>query len=692
MLTVKFMIFTTLFLFALPLITFAVGKVVIYRDSYGVPHIYGDNEFDVLYGQGYTQAQDRLGTMMKGYRKAVGRMAEAFGDEWLEHDYYQRILGHEKISRQRYDTISPEVRKGIEAFIAGINAYIKEHPERIPEWALEIEPCHIIALSRFIIWNWPVGQALDDLEHREKEPDSGKGSNEWVIAKRLSAEDCVISLIDPHVPSSDEWLFFESHLHGGDLNAFGFINPGVPYIGLGHNDYLSWAMTTGGPDTSDIYEEEIDPENPLKYKYDNEWRDIEIEKVEIQVKTVEGIKTINREIHHTHHGPIVLREGNKAYSMKLPYRYEVQLPEQMRNMALSKNLGEFIQAVSMCQLMPQNLMYGDVYGNMYYVRTGRVPIRSEGYKWNQPVPGNTSKTEWLGIHDHQDLIQIINPPAGFMQNCNISPGTMTPKSPMTPDRYPDYIYDDEAERTNPRGSRFMQIMKELDGKVTKEKAIDIALDTKLHGVEAWQNALKTSYDSLSQEYSDLEKALNIIINWDCRADVDSIGMTIFSYWMYNSDNQLGLKNPPDNEQQNHLLKSLRQAVEQMQNLYGTIEVKWGEVHRAKRGDKSWEVAGIGHNGLVTLRAIGTSDPDDKGVRYVQSGQSCPTVIFLKQPVFSYSAVPYGQSEDPKSPHYTDQGENLFAKRKLKPTFYQKEELMKNLESIIELDIDLINNK
>ncbi len=686
MLIAKLIILATIFFLTMPLITFAAGKVTIYRDSYGVPHIYGDNEIDALYGQGYAQAQDRLGTMMKGYRKAVGRMAEAFGEEWLEHDYQQRILGHEKICRQRYENISPDVRKGIEAFLAGAKAYMKEHPESIPEWSLEPEPYHVVALSRFIIWGWPVGQAFDDLEHREKEPDSGKGSNQWVIARRLSAENCVISLIDPHVPSSDEWLFFESHLHGGELNAFGFINPGVPYIGLGHNDYLSWAMTTGGPDTSDIYEEEISPDNPLKYRYDDEWRDIEVEKVDIQVKTDGGIKTVAREIHHTHHGPIVLREGNKAYSMKLPYRYEVQLSEQMRNMALSKNLGDFIEAASMRQLMPQNLMYGDVYGNMYYVRTGRVPIRPEGYKWNQPVPGNTSKTEWLGIHAHQDLVQIINPPAGFMQNCNISPGTMTFNSPMTPDRYPDYIYDDEVERTNPRGSRFLQIMKELNGNVAKEQAIEIALDIRLHGVEAYQEKLRSSYNAHSEEYKDLENAVKQILDWDRHADVNSIGMTLFVHWLQNVDNEVKRQISLNDNQQKHILDVLKQTVEQMENVYGKIEVAWGQVHRARRGDHSWGIAGVGHNGLVTLRAIGTFDPDENGIRYMRSGQSCPTVIFLKQPVTSYSAVPYGQSEDPKSLHFTDQGKNLFAKRQLKSTFYQKDDLMKNLESTLELEL------
>lgn len=661
-------------------------KVTIYRDTWGVPHIYGDSAEAALYGQGYAQAQDRLGTIMKAYRKAVGRMAEAFGEDWVEHDYQQRVLEHEKMARERYDTLSPEVRRGIEAFLAGMKAYMREHPERVPEWALDPQPYHVVALTRYVIWGWPVGQAWSDLERRPQGPDTGRGSNQWVIGKRLSAEGCVIACIDPHVGASDEWLFYENHLHGGDLNVFGFSPPGTPLVGLGHNDYCSWAMTTGGPDTSDIYEEEIHPENPLKYRYDGEWRDMVVEEVAIRVKTKDGIRTVKREIHFTHHGPVVRRENDKAYAMKLPYREEVGLAEQLWHMVHAKNLGDFLNAVSLFQLMPQNLMYGDIYGNMYYVRTGRVPIRPEGYDWSRPVPGNTSRTEWLGLHDLQDLVQILNPPAGFMQNCNISPGTMTFNSPMTPDRYPFYLYNASQDGTNPRGSRFLEIMRHLKGKVTLEQAIDIALDIQLFGAEKWQRALVESYKQFADQYTDLGPAVALIRDWDRRAAVDSTGMTLYAYWWMAGAREISPDPSPSSEQQEKLLQALREAVQTMRRVYGSISVRWGDVHRGRRGDRSWPLAGVAYKGMVTLRAIGTTDPDERGVMTMRSGQSCPTVILLKSPITSYSAVPFGQSEDPESPHYTDQGEKLFAKRRLKPTWYQKEDLMQHLESTLELEV------
>ncbi len=52
----------------------------------------------------------------------------------------------------------------------------------------------------------------------------------------------------------------------------------------------------------------------------------------------------------------------------------------------------------------------------------------------------------------------------------------------------------------------------------------------------------------------------------------------------------------------------------------------------------------------------------------------------KDGVESYSLVAWGQSADPKSPHYVDQSEKLYSKRAMKPTWFKKEDLMQHIES------------
>src|SRR5262249_48492958 len=165
---------------------------------------------------------------------------------------------------------------------------------------------------------------------------------------------------------------------------------------------------------------------------------------------------------------------------------QFRLPEQQYAMATARNLGEMKKALSMFQLMEQNVMVATVDGDIFYVRNGRVPIRPAGYDWTRPVPGNTSKTELLGIHPLDDLLQLHNPWQGYMQNCNVSPEHMIKFCPLTPNRYVErpYLYNTD----NPLHQRAAMNLNELHAntRVTVQDAIAIALSTQVYNADLWQ--------------------------------------------------------------------------------------------------------------------------------------------------------------------------------------------------------------
>ena len=135
------------------------------------------------------------------------------------------------------------------------------------------------------------------------------------------------------------------------------------------------------------------------------------------------------------------------------------------------------------------------------------------------------------------------------------------------------------------------------------------------------------------------------------------------------------------EEQIALLTAVRDASHQMRKDFGKIDVSWGDVHRVKRGNRSWPVSGCRASGISTLRSVRYARPDDDGISYAEGGQLCTTVVVLQEGnVRSYSATPYGQSNDPDSPHHADQAEKLFSVGRLKPTWYRKADLLEHLES------------
>ena len=81
-----------------------------------------------------------------------------------------------------------------------------------------------------------------------------------------------MAVIDPHLSWYGEFRLYEMRIYGGELEFSGAARrPALPR--LGHNRYFSIAMTTGGPDTSDAYEEEV---KDGKYQFRGEWQPLEV--------------------------------------------------------------------------------------------------------------------------------------------------------------------------------------------------------------------------------------------------------------------------------------------------------------------------------------------------------------------------------------------------------------------------------
>src|SRR5262249_20148210 len=158
-------------------------------DDYGIPHIYAPTLEDAAFAMGYAQAEDRLEELLKNYRRAAGTMAEVFGPQFYEDDVAQRVWRHAEISRSRFNQLSPKVRGVLEAYIEGVHHFVAEHPERVPAWAQDIHPWDAVALGRYIIWGWPLGEAVHELGAAgiRLAPPAYRGSNEVLIARGRTA-------------------------------------------------------------------------------------------------------------------------------------------------------------------------------------------------------------------------------------------------------------------------------------------------------------------------------------------------------------------------------------------------------------------------------------------------------------------------------------------------------------------------
>lgn len=647
----------------------AATKVEILRDEYGIPHIFAATAEAAAFGSGYAQAEDRLEELLRNYRKAIGTMSEAFGKDWIFHDYRQRVWRHRAVAEQHYRELDSKLRAICEAYQAGIRKFMQEHPEQVPAWAPKLEPWQIVALGRYIIWGWPEGEAGGDLQRAGIQPDpvAYHGSNEMLLAPSRTAMHAPIAVVDPHLSWYGEFRFYEMRIYGGELEFSGAAILGLPFPSLGHNRYLSIAMTTGGPDTSDAYEEEV---RDGKYLFKGQWRPLDVRTERIAVR--DGV-TQEIRIESTHHGPIVARKNGKAYALALPYADEFRLLESAWKLDTARNLAQAKTALSGLQFMAQNIMIGTVDGDIYYVRNGRVPIRPKGCDTSRPMNGPPGDCEWQGLHRFDELVQIQNPPQGYMQNCNVSPSAMMKNSPLVPEKWADhpYLYNDGRRPAHQRAAMIVDLLDAAQN-VTAEQMKAIAFNPQVWHADFWQERIRKAAP---------ESAFaRMLAGWNRRSDADS--RAALAYYLFKTALGDAGRNvdPPDSLTDDAIRAALAKAEQRLTGDFAPDAV-FGTLFRVGRqgAGRTWPVGGgtLNEAGMATPRAI--SFDKVGGVMVGHSGQTSTQIVILTRPPQSFMVIPLGESDHPDSPHYDDQAENLFSKSQAKPAYFaNRKELEKHV--------------
>jgi acyl-homoserine lactone acylase PvdQ len=468
-------------------------------------------------------------------------------------------------------------------------------------------------------------------------------------------------------------------------------------------------MTTGGPDTADVYELTLKEDDPTQYLYDGEWRQMTSREVTLEVKDAEPMTVT---IWDCHYGPVAGMKDGKAYAVKMAYADAVQVHEAWYEFNFAKDYQGVMAGLATLQVFPQNVMVADTSGNIYYQRTGRVPKRPAGYDWSKPVDGSTSATEWQGFHPASDHVQILNPPQGYMQNCNIPPDVMMVDCPLTPDKYLPYIYGSSGGYSNQRGARAVELLAG-DDSVTIEEALAYAVDVHPYGCERWIEVLKKAHEQCGDNLKGNEAytaGIKDLLDWDQELRRDSTGALKYFYWreqlvrefggdtMRELSRRIDARNlasvgkpaPPldmSDQELEAAATSFASAMTRLKEDLGSLDAVYGDVFRVGRDDVSWPLGGGGgRNGTTTLRNIGYERrPREDHTRWGGSGQTSTQIVVMTKPVQSWTYLPVGQSDRPESPHYRDQAEKAFSPRKLKPTWWLAKDLVGHIESRTVLD-------
>src|SRR5262245_56607203 len=223
-------------------------SVTIYRDTYGVPHIFGKTDASIVFGLMYAQAEDNFWQLEQDYIRALGRAAELEGTPGLSTDILVQAYEIIPRAKEQYQRATPRLRAMCAAFAAGVNHYLATHPNVKPRLITKWEPWFILAnyLSR------PPGAGITRAERENAFPilagiappptpedDADAGSNMWAVAPKRSVSGNALLMINPHVAFFGGGQRSEAHLRSGEgMDVSGFAILGTPYIRSGYNRNL----------------------------------------------------------------------------------------------------------------------------------------------------------------------------------------------------------------------------------------------------------------------------------------------------------------------------------------------------------------------------------------------------------------------------------------------------------------------
>jgi acyl-homoserine-lactone acylase len=689
------------------------ANVTLIRDTWGIPHVFGQTDADTVFGLLYAQAEDDFNRVELNYVNALGRLAEIEGEQALYRDLRMKLFIDPVDLRARYAQSEPWLRALMDAFADGLNFYLHTHPAVRPKLLTRFEPWMALAFTEGSIGGdiesislknlaafygqTPALTRADPAPDRAA-PSEAQGSNGFALAPARTASGHALLLINPHTS-----FYFRPELHAVSaegLNAYGAATWGQFFVYQGFNDRLGWMHTSNGADVVDEYLETVvnAPAGPA-YRYGAETRPFIAKKIVLPYRAgPPGAPLAERVVtaYFSHHGPVIRTENGRWVAVKLMHD-PVRALTQSYLRTKARTYAEFTRVMDLRTNTSNNTVYADADGNIAYFHGNFAPRRDPKFNWKLPVDGSDPATEWQGLHPVAETIHLFNPASGWIQNTNNWPFSAAgPSSPRLAD-YPAYLW------SNPENARGLNAVRVLSGRrdFTLDTLIAAAYDPTLVAFERLLPALFTAFDALPAADSRrpaLAAPIAALRAWDHRATLASVPTTLAVLWAQSFGPVIAEAKARELVVVDHLLArltpaqqldALAQVVARLTRDFGTWQTPWGEINRFQRPSGELNPAfddaapslpvALAPSDWGSLPAFGVSgQPQTTRRIYGNRGNSFVAVVEFGPRLRAKSVLAGGVSGDPASPHFNDQAA-LYAEGRFKDVWFYRADIEKNAE-------------
>ncbi len=683
-------------------------QVIITRDNWGVPHIYGPTDADAVFGMMYAQCEDDFKRVERNYLDALGWMARAYGESYIWHDLRARMFLDSNEAVALYEGSPDWLKQICDSWAAGINYFLHTHPAIQPDYIRRFKPWMPFTFSEGSIGGDITRIRLDGVKAFYGDGKSGfldpswsleaetTGSNGFAIAPEKSKSGSALFLINPH---TSFYFRTEQHVQSDEgLNVYGASTWGQFFIYQGFNENCGWMHTSTYADAIDQYRETIArTEEGYFYRYGKQTLPVEEKRVTIPYRDGDVMQEKVFTLYYTHHGPVIRREGESWITFRMMNRPKDALRQSFLR-TKANDYDSFVETMAIRTNSSNNTVYADGDGRIAYWHGNFIPKRvNPDLNYNGLVNGSDPNADWDGLLELDEMIHVVDPPNGWIQNCNATPYTVAGTASPSPKDFPDYVAPD---RENFRGINAVRVLDDYEA-FDLDDLINAANDPTLAAFEKLIPALVEAVRKASvKDDSDIREAIDLLGNWDFHYGEQSIATTLAVYWgerVYD----LARSRRTDKDVQERILldelilrhcreeemmEALQEAIASLQTDFGDWKTPWGAINRFQRltgniqeiydDNKPSVPVGFTSSRWGSLAAYGTTSPDNVKRRYGRRGNSFVAVVEFGPKLKARAIVSGGQSGNPESPNFTDQAE-LFCKGQFREVYFYPEQLEGN---------------
>lgn len=677
--------------------------VTIIRDDWGIPHVYGKTDADAVFGVMYAQAEDDFNRVETNYINAMGRLAEAEGENAIWRDLRMKLFINPDSMKAKYQTSPDWLKALMNAYADGLNYYLYRHPEVTPRVIKRFEPWMALTFSegsiggdiesvsiprlRAFYGGGSRTVALGEGAGPAAEP---TGSNGIAIAPSNTTANRALLLINPHT----SFFFREEAQMASEegLNAYGAITWGQFFVYQGFNDQAGWMHTSSGVDNIDEYAETVTKKgNGHVYRYGNEQHAVITDAITVPYHTDSGMAVRTFTVYRTHHGPIVRQADGKWISVRL-MQEPVKALTQSYSRTKAKNLQEFRQTMELHTNSSNNTVFADAEGNIAYFHANFIPRRDTRFDWTRPVDGSNPATEWKGLHSIDESPNVFNPPNGWVQNTNNWPYSPAGSNSPRQNAYPKYV---QTAGENLRGIHAIRVLQDKKG-FTPDGLIAAAFDSYLTGFTDLLPSLIKAWDQTPAGHplrARLSEQIKTLRDWDLRWSVSSVPTALAIFWgdelqqrvaaaatragMSAYDYAVTKATPAQR------LQALAVASDTLTVHFGSWKTPWGEINRFQRltGDITQPFSdsapsipvGFASGRWGSLASFGARAYPGTRKWYGTSGNSFVAVVEFGDSVRAKAVTAGGLNSNPASRHFNDQAQR-YSTGNLREVYFYRSQL------------------